>query len=34
VTAGTYGSATAPPTFGAPRAINNMIHVSMRYYIP
>ncbi len=32
VTSGTYGSATAG--FGSPRAINNMIHVSMRYYIP
>jgi hypothetical protein len=32
VTLGTYGSATA--LFGAPKAINNMIHVSMRYYIP
>jgi hypothetical protein len=32
VTSGTYGSPTA--TFGSPRAINNMIHVSMRYYIP
>ncbi len=34
VTAGTFGSATAPPTFGAPKAINNMVHVGMRYYIP
>jgi hypothetical protein len=32
LTAGTYGAATAQ--FGSPRAINNMIHVSMRYYIP
>lgn len=32
LTAGTYGTATAQ--FGSPKAINNMIHVSMRYYIP
>jgi hypothetical protein len=32
LTAGTYGSSTA--VFGAPKAINNMVHFSMRYYIP
>ena len=32
VTASTYGNAAA--TFGAPKAINNMVHFSMRYYIP
>ena len=32
LTGGTFGATTA--TFGSPRAINNMIHVSMRYYIP
>ena len=32
VTSGTYGSATA--TFGAPKANNNMIFTSLRYYIP
>ena len=32
VTASTYGNALA--TFGQPKAINNMVHVSMRYYIP
>jgi hypothetical protein len=32
LTAGTYNTATQ--TFGSPRAINNMIHVGMRYYIP
>ena len=34
VVSGTYGSATARPTFGTPKAENNMIHVGMRYYIP
>ena len=34
VTAGAYGSAATPPTFGSPKAIDNMIHVGMRYYIP
>ena len=32
LTSGTYGSTTA--TFGSPKAVNNMIHVGMRYYIP
>ena len=32
VTAGTYNTATA--VFGSPKAINNMVHFSMRYYIP
>jgi hypothetical protein len=32
LTSGTYGSPTAG--FGSPKAVNNMIHVSMRYYIP
>jgi hypothetical protein len=32
VTSGTFGSATA--TYGAPKAIDNLIHFSMRYYIP
>jgi hypothetical protein len=32
LTSGTYGATSAQ--FGEPRAINNMIHVSMRYYIP
>jgi hypothetical protein len=32
LTSGTYGSATA--TYGAPKATNNMVFWSMRYYIP
>jgi len=32
LTAGTYGAASE--TFGAPKAINNMVHFGMRYYIP
>jgi hypothetical protein len=32
VTSGTYGSATA--TYGGPKATNNMVFWSMRYYIP
>jgi hypothetical protein len=32
VTSGTYGSATA--TYGAPKATNNMVFTSLRYYIP
>jgi len=30
----TAGTVAAPTAYGAPKAINNMIHVSMRYYIP
>lgn len=33
LTAGTYGN-TATEKFGAPKAINNMVHFGMRYYIP
>lgn len=32
LTSGTYGAANA--TFGGPKAVNNMIHFGMRYYIP
>jgi hypothetical protein len=32
LTSGTYGSATA--TYGAPKATNNMVFWSMRYYVP
>jgi hypothetical protein len=32
LTAGAYGAATQ--AFGAPKAINNMVHFGMRYYIP
>ena len=32
VTTGAYGGPTA--AFGAPKAINNMVHFGMRYYIP
>jgi len=32
LTGGTYGTSTA--TFGTPKAINNMVFGSMRYYIP
>jgi hypothetical protein len=32
LTAGTYGASTQ--AFGAPKAINNMVHFGMRYYIP
>jgi hypothetical protein len=32
LTGGTYGTSTA--TFGAPKASNNMVFFSMRYYLP
>ncbi len=30
----TSGTVTVPTGFGAPRAVNNMVHVGLRYYIP